>query len=94
MQKLFCIILLACSMSSCSSAKDTRHISEAELDKQIVQTRIMAISSNIQLAGFLYKAAYKTADRPSDINDKLFIYALDTIESLFNSYDMGKLNYS
>lgn len=92
MKKLF--LLLSCSLllSSCSNAKDGM-INEDELNKQIIQTKIISISSTLEAASFVYKAAYKNAETPSEINDHLYLYALGEIESLFNTYDMGSLDY-
>ena len=93
------LIILACSVfiSACSNAKEPKksnNYSEAELDKQIIQSRIMATAESIQSSIFVYKAAYETADQTSEINDKLFVYALGEIESLFNSYSIGGLDYA
>ena len=48
-------------LSSCSNAKKNT-IDEGELDKQIVQTKIMAISSSLETASFVYRAAYKNSE--------------------------------
>ncbi|NHB58969.1 hypothetical protein [Acinetobacter shaoyimingii] len=87
------ISLLICSLllSSCSNAKNA--INEDELDKQILQTKIIAISSSLESASFLYRAAYKNSEKSSEVNDHLYLYALSEIESLFNTYDMGALDY-
>lgn len=92
MKKIFPLLICSIFLSSCSNAKKDA-IYENELDKQIVQTKIMAISSSLESASFVYRAAYKKAEKTSEINDHLYLYALGEMESLFNSYDMGSLDY-
>ncbi len=88
------VLLLICSLllSSCSNAKKST-INEDELNKQIIQTKIMSISSSLESASFIYRAAYKNAEKTSEINDHLYLYALSEIESLFDTFNMGSLNY-
>jgi len=92
MKKTFSLLICSLLLSSCTNAKKNT-IDEGELDKQIVQTKIMAISSSLESASFVYRAAYKNSEKPSEVNDHLYLYALSEIESLFNTYDMGGLNY-
>lgn len=92
MKKLFPLFICSFLLSPCSNAKNST-INEDELDQQIVQTKIMSISSSLESASFLYRAAYKEAEKTSEINDHLYLYALSEIESLFNTYRMGGLNY-
>lgn len=92
MKKIVPLLICSLLLSSCSNAKKDA-INEAELDKQIVQTKIMAISSSLESTSFVYRAAYKEAEKTSEINDHLYLYALSEIESLFNTYSMGSLNY-
>lgn len=88
------VLLLICSLllSSCSNAKNGT-INEDELNKQIIQTKIISISSSLESASFMYRTVYKNAEKTSEINDHLYLYALSEIESLFNTYDMGNLDY-
>lgn len=46
MKKIFSLLICSMLLSSCSNAKKNT-IDEGELDKQIVQTKIMAISSSL-----------------------------------------------
>ena len=92
MKKIFSLLICSMLLSSCSNAKKNT-IDEGELDKQIVQTKIMAISSSLETASFVYRAAYKNSEKPSEVNDHLYLYALSEIESLFNTYDMGGIDY-
>ena len=58
MKKIFSLLICSMLLSSCYKAKKNT-IDEGELDKQIVQTKIMAISSSLETASFVYRAAYR-----------------------------------
>ena len=52
--------------------------------------------SRISLIGVVQiygSTLYKNSEKPSEVNDHLYLYALSEIESLFNTYDMGGIDY-
>ncbi|MBU3096745.1 hypothetical protein KPE82_14130 [Acinetobacter baumannii] len=88
--KHLAILLFSVAMVGCSHADNTSTKEKEERIGNELTSRTITLADEISKSRDFYSSAYRNINSKSEMNNELFIYTVNKIDSLIGSYEMNQ----
>ncbi|WP_224993039.1 hypothetical protein [Acinetobacter pittii] len=88
--KRLAILLFSAAMVGCSHADNTSTKEKEEAIGNELTSRTVTLADEISKSRDFYSSAYRGVNSKSEMNNELFIYTVNKIDSLIGSYEMNQ----
>lgn len=88
--KRLAILLFSAAMVGCSHADNTSTKEKEEAIGNELTSRTVTLADEISKSKDFYSSAYRGVNSKSEMNNELFIYTVNKIDSLIGSYEMNQ----
>ncbi|HFG6907743.1 hypothetical protein ACNQOT_16815 [Acinetobacter baumannii] len=88
--KRLAILLFSVAMVGCSHADNTSTKEKEERIGNELTSRTITLADEISKSRDFYSSAYRNINSKSEMNNELFIYTVNKIDSLIGSYEMNQ----
>lgn len=88
--KRLAILLFSVTLVGCSHADNTSTKDKEERIGNELTSRTITLADEISKSREFYSSAYRSINSKSEMNNELFIYTVNKIDSLIGSYEMNQ----